>query len=492
MIRLDRARFRDRVYACWLGKTIGGTLGGPFECRQFVNDLEFYDPLPERAAPNDDLDLQLVWLKLLEDHGADPPLPRFADYWLKYLSAYPWNEYGFCQRNLRRGLRPPISGCFENFFVDEEGSPIRSELWACIAPGDPQLAASMAWKDSALDHAGGEGMHAEMFLAAVESAAFVLDDPLTLIRVGLAMIPTPCAISRVVRDAVHAHRSRLRWAAARERIVQQFESGRVRPCNAIVNTGFVILGWLYGKDFGDRLCRAVNCGYDTDCTGATLGALLGILGGTSAIPEEWRQPIGREILLHRFTGDCSAPKSLDELTDRTVALAEKVLSGRSDAVRLGHEDRLPGDGLTLLFRNERAQEALRRDVHSAVEVAGDLEVTLHYNGDPVLHPGIGRMFEVTLARDGRRVAGARIALRAPAEWTVGRHGAARFLVVAPEGALRDRNTITVCVEADGSPREVSYTVLGPGEAQGFAAGQNVPTCPTCHATAGACLCRRPS
>jgi hypothetical protein len=154
---LNKAAFRDKLYACWMGKNIGGTLGEKWECKKMTHALTFYDPMPEKASPNDDLDLQLIWLKMLEDEGLDPSIRTFASYWERYACRYPWNEYGFCMRNLDRGLRPPISGCFENYFVDEMGSPIRSEIWACLHPGDPQAAARMAWKDSSLDHAGGEG-----------------------------------------------------------------------------------------------------------------------------------------------------------------------------------------------------------------------------------------------------------------------------------------------------------------------------------------------
>ena len=53
------------------------------------------------------------------------------------------------------------------------------------------------------------------------------------------------------------------------------------------NIGIVIIGWLYGEDdFGKSLCIAVNCGEDTDCTAATLGAILGIVHGNSNLPEE--------------------------------------------------------------------------------------------------------------------------------------------------------------------------------------------------------------
>ncbi len=480
-ITLGKDEYRDKVYACWLGKNIGGTLGGPWEGRKFVNDLTFYDPIPDGSAPNDDLDLQLVWLKMLEDRGVPPKVPHFAEYWRRYTCAYPWNEYGFCMRNLDRGLMPPVSGCFENYYVDEMGSPIRSEIWACIAPANPQKAAALAWMDSAMDHAGGEGMHGEMFWAAVESAAFVLNDPLELIRIGLSMIPISCAISRSIREAVWCRQNGKRWGEARQRILDNF--GHNNPCDAKVNHGFTVLGWLYGEDFGDKLCKAVNCAYDTDCTGATLGALLGILGGTAGIPRKWSDPIGTDIVLHKFTGDCDAPKDLDELTDRTLALAEKL-----GAVALGGKTELPADLKSRLFRNEEAQDALAEDVNSAVELDGDTEIILHYNGDPVLYPGIGRRFEVSLRREGHDCQ-AHIELAVPDGWQAVPAGPGSFDVSA--GDVADHNTVEVKATANGEDYSASFVVLGPGGATGFPASTNIEKCPTCWGRKESCICSRP-
>ena len=117
-ITLDRAEYLDKVYACWLGKNVGGTLGAPYETRKYVNNLDFFSPVPKEPAPNDDLDIQLVWLQMLEEKGLPPRLPWFAEYWSRHLTAYPWNEYGFCARNLERGLMPPFSVWFENYYVD--------------------------------------------------------------------------------------------------------------------------------------------------------------------------------------------------------------------------------------------------------------------------------------------------------------------------------------------------------------------------------------
>ncbi len=473
---LDETVFRDQVHACWMGKNIGGTLGGPWEGLKHAHALTFYEPVPDQALPNDDLDLQIIWLKMLEDVGPDPSVRTFAEYWWRYASAYPWDEYGFFVRNFARGLRPPVAGCFENFFVDNMGSPIRSEIWACLHPGDPQGAARMAWKDAALDHSGGEGTCGEMFWAAAQSAAFVERDPMTLIRIGLHMIPLSSHVARAIREAVLCWQKGLTWGQARDRIVIWF--GQQHPCHAVPNHAFTIIGWLYGQDFGDRLCKAVNCGYDTDCTGATLGSLLGILEGTAGIPARWREPVGDQIVLHKFTGKFNSPKTLDQMTQRTVALAQQVAA--NGGVAFGERDVLPDDLLTRLFRNEQAITALSQDNHAAVELLDDSrEVWLHYNGEPVLHAGVERDLAVTV--DGRPPAQGELVV--PNGWTCRSLGEGRFSVGC-SGPVAPRSTLTV-VLPDG---KVDFTILGPDEARGYPAGEDIPKCGKCGGRLGACVC----
>ena len=482
--------YRDKVYACWLGKNIGGTLGAPYECQKKVQCLDYYDPMPDESAPNDDLDLQLAWLRCLEDRGVDVTCGDLADTWAEYLGAYPWNEYGFCRRNLGRGLRPPVSGCFENYYIDEMGSPIRSEIWACVAPGDPQLAAALAWHDAVLDHAGGEGLYGEMFWAALESAAFVLDDPETLIRIGLEMVPIWTRISRVVRDAVWCHDHDVPWAEARQRILDAF--GHHNPCHAPQNHGFTILGWLYGADYGDQLCKAVNCGYDTDCTGATLGSVLGLLGGTAGIPARWREPIGEAIVLHKFTGDCGAPADVAELTRRTEAVARKMLDARSDAAAFADATQAPDD-LSVLFRNDRARVALARDPMSAIERVEGCLLALHYHGEPVLRPGIAKTLSVSLTRDDVPLSVSRVELAVPDGWTAEQtfvqHGRWHFSLRAD--TVADRNELTVTAHAPDTQAAAAFTLLGPGGAQGYPCNVNVPKCDVCHARKESCICPKP-
>lgn len=486
-IQISREEYLDRVYACWLGKNIGGTLGMPYECNKNQQSLTFYNPLPQENAPNDDLDMQIVWLEMMRERGVYPSLADFAEYWIKHLSPYPWCEYGMFRRNLERGLMPPIAGCFENYFIDEMGSPIRSEIWACVAPGDPQLAAALAWSDAVLDHAGGEGVYGEMFWAAVESAAFVLDEPRTLIAIGLNMIPVWCRISRVIREVLWCADNGIAWEEARTRVLKGF--GHDSPCHAPQNHGFTVMGWLYGEDFGDKLCKAVNCGYDTDCTGATLGSVLGLLGGTKSIPSEWREPVGEGIVLHKFTADFESARDVGELTARTAEVAEKMVQERSDTVCFGDTTITPANLLPLLWRNERARTVLTRDPQSAIATLDGCDLALHYGGEPVLRPGLPKLVGLSLKRDDVTLP-AVLSLTAPAGWEVRpvgeKWGQQCFEVTATE--VPDRNTLRATAVLEGKTLVAEFTILGPGEAQGFPCRTNVPTCPRCHARVEACVC----
>ena len=173
----------DKVRACWLGKNIGGTLGMPHEGHRGVLDLTYYThDLSLGALPNDDLDLQLVALLAAERCGRSLDAEALGEFWLTYVPC-DWSEYGAGKSNLRRGLLPPVSGAFHNGYARSNGAWIRSELWACLCPGDPASAVKYAFADASVDHTG-EGVYAELFCAALQSAAFALSDIPALIELG--------------------------------------------------------------------------------------------------------------------------------------------------------------------------------------------------------------------------------------------------------------------------------------------------------------------
>ena len=173
---LSLPEYRRRLAGCWIGKNVGGTLGMPMEWNRQENDVTYYThEMTGEPLPNDDLDIQILWLIALEDQGLSLDCKVLGQYFNE-LMIFTHAEYGTAKTNLRAGLQPPVSGTHNNDFKDSCGSFIRSEIWACLFPGHPQRAAEYAFQDAVVDHGNGEGVYAEVFVAAMESAAFFETD----------------------------------------------------------------------------------------------------------------------------------------------------------------------------------------------------------------------------------------------------------------------------------------------------------------------------
>lgn len=345
----------SRVLGGWQGKSAGGTLGLPAEGRTERQHYVFYDPIPTVVPPNDDLELQLVWLDRMERHRGSLTIETMAEAWLAHIH-YMWDEYGRCRWNLRRGVPAALAGLFENPFASGMGSPIRSEIWAVVAAGKPDLAASFARLDSMIDH-GAEGIAGEVFLAVLQS---LLLDGISLgegIEEALKRVD-PSTETRHALDllfSLHQHGTEC-WAA-REKLLAAHRSDNFT--HAPLNVALTFWALLYGKgDFEETILLAVNGGYDTDCTAATAGAILGMVYGAEKLPEEWIAPLGDSVTVGPGILDIRAPQSLQELTERSIALrrratelapthsTEKILAPSLSALRgttmfYGHNVRVP-------------------------------------------------------------------------------------------------------------------------------------------------------
>jgi ADP-ribosylglycohydrolase len=401
-VTINEAEFRDKVYACWLGKSIGGTLGMPLEGSRSMHDLSFFDPIPEKQLPNDDLDLQLLWLKALQERGTDMNARILGEYWLKYVPV-DWNEYGIGKMNMKRGILPPVSGQYaNNKWRDSNGAWIRSEIWACVAPGCPSLAARYAYEDASVDHGGAEGTFAEVFTATVESAAFVESDVDKLLDIGLSYIPKNCETALCIRTARDAKNRGLDLVSARELMLK---TGKTDWFMAPRNVAYVVLGWLYGEgDFGKSICAAVNCGDDTDCTGATLGSILGIIHGSKFIPDNWRKPVGESITNVAISGS-NPPANLKDLTDQTVAMAKRVLADNKAPVIIN--DNPTGRNVKQRLKltdSKVTRELWSRTPYQLIYKLGSVRVTLDTLGDPEIKPDTPLKFNLILENSGNKPA----------------------------------------------------------------------------------------
>ena len=358
-MKLDFNTYRSKVRGCYLGKTIGGTLGAPFECYRGVYDVDGFMQDISEPVPNDDVDLQLVWLAAAEREGKNIDSHVLAEYWTTYVSAA-FSEYGTGKNNFRMGILPPLSGYMRNENRNSNGAWIRTEIWACLCAGNPALAATYAYYDACVDHSG-EGVYAAVFMAAVQAAAFFESDVHKLIAIGLSYIPAACGVRSAVELVLSCRRKGDTWKQARKKLLctlpssfgemmgewqgtAQVPASKKCPVqtkdpdipkaefgyDAPASIGIILIGWLWGEgDFGKSICLAVNCGEDTDCTAGTLGATLGIICGDGGIPACWTKACSEKIATCTLRTDelLHVPKDVTELCERIVRRTPVFLRG---------------------------------------------------------------------------------------------------------------------------------------------------------------------
>ncbi len=341
---IDINTYTDKVKACFLGKNIGGTLGAPFEgVRGFV-PVEYYThDLSKGVLPNDDLDLQLVWLGAAQLYGRALTADILAEYWMNFVVG-DWAEYGVAKNNLKAGLPVGVANRVGNLHKDSNGCFIRSEIWACLAPGRPEIAVKYAYEDGIIDHAD-EGLWGEIFTAAVQSAAFAESDIATLINIGLSYIPEDSVMASGIKAAIKCYEDKLPFPDAYKRIMQEIPGsfglnqgkhiGEPDPEIPVAPWGFdapnnvaiTVLSLLYSEgDFSKAVCYSASCCEDADCTAGAAGSIIGIIGGTECIDPKWLVPIGDEIKTisvdrtKRLPENTYMPDTVSELTKRIIRL----------------------------------------------------------------------------------------------------------------------------------------------------------------------------
>ena len=349
-MKLNFDTYKDKVKGCWMGKNIGGVLGGPFEGKRQFNDAKFYvQDLRNGPPANDDLDLQIAWLAAVERYGRNVNASILGEYWLNYIIPN-WVEYGQGKANLRAGLVPPLCGAVDNDYKNSNGCWIRSEIWACLAPGNPEIATRYAFEDAIVDHAS-EGMLAEIFVTALQSAAFAESDPYKLIDISLSYIPEDCYVAKCVNKALECKSNGISFKEAIATVheicpgsfgvqcntceeAQQrtkemgFKTVGAAGMDAPEHMGYIVLAWLYGDTFEERMIHANEIGEDTDCTCATLGALMGIIDGATALPAKWTEPLGDRIVtmcIDKTWDGIYVPQTCTELAERIVRVVPGFL-----------------------------------------------------------------------------------------------------------------------------------------------------------------------
>ena len=329
-MKLDYKTYLDNVLACWTGKSLGGIVGAPYECHKRFTPVDVKNLWPKILFPNDDLDIQVVFLEALQEHGLFIDSEILAKYWQKHCF-YVCCEYGVFIDNMEHGILPPLSGTWNNdWFHDSMGCPIRAEIWGVLCPGNPALATEYAAMDGCLDHSA-TSVEIEKFWAAAASMSFFEKNLYKLLDKSIEYTAKDAVVREIYADVKATCKQYPELRDAWTQVVRHW--GSRNATYAKTNTAITLLAlFLGGNDFKRTMHNCIQCGWDADCTAATAGALLGLLNGTAGLPADWCRKMGKNLVCA-----CEIPHqhaSLKSFAEETCLLGAEMAKVRNTGLTL--------------------------------------------------------------------------------------------------------------------------------------------------------------
>lgn len=178
------------------------------------------------------------------------------------------------------------------------GAVIRADAYGYACPGNPDLAAWLAWKDASFTHIK-TGVYATMFVAAVIALCQSADnrlrgnERLEIVTEALKRVPSNTRFSAVVRDALAKVSAAGDWLSGYDAIHKDYHY--YTHCMVYQEIGTLINTLKFADSVHHGICVQVSQGNDTDSFGATAGSMLGCFFGPGHLDERWLQPFNNQI-----------------------------------------------------------------------------------------------------------------------------------------------------------------------------------------------------
>lgn len=353
----------DKVYGAWLGRCVGCLLGQPIEgwmrdrivgLLKDTNNYPFkyyissaidedirkkYDVVDQAQVyggnikawinnvnympEDDDINYVVIGLKILEGYGPDFTPEDVAESWLANLPIlHVCTAERIAYKNLVQLILPPKSASYRNVYREWIGAQIRADFFGYVTPGKPELGAEMAWRDASISHVK-NGIYGEMMMSAMLSAAAVKNDIEAIIQIGLSQIPEKSRLYEAINDVLSWKKEGISWEEAIEKVHKKYNEKVAHDwCHTISNAILVCIGLIYGElDFEKSISIAVLGALDTDCNGATVGSIVGMVLGAKALPQKWISPLNDQL---KSGVDGFGLVKISDMAKRTIEVIKKI------------------------------------------------------------------------------------------------------------------------------------------------------------------------
>ena len=342
-----RGAWIGRIAGCLLGKPVEGwrrnlmypvlKATGNYPLARYIRQCEFSDELVKQyglnrgacfadnvhhaSPPDDDTNYTVFGLKLVSTFGRHFTSDNVMESWLSWIPFMPvCTAERAAYRNAACGMLPPETASYHNPYREWIGAQIRGDFFGYINPGNPVEAAKMAYRDACISQVK-NGIYGEMFAAAMIAEAAVTDDRERIIEAGLSVIPVKSRMTRDVRKVIDLWKAGKTADEIMEVIHTDYNEHTENGwCYTNSNAMVVAMAILCGDgDYSKSICLAVQACFDTDCNGATVGSVIGMMVGEGGIASEWTEPFERKLMT---TIEGYNLVDADELAEMTAKLVK--------------------------------------------------------------------------------------------------------------------------------------------------------------------------
>ena len=343
-----KAAWEGRISGCLLGKPVEmismreGRVGlnnylsesGSLPLRNYVRPMDHEMirgankrcclGMMDKAEADDDITYSVLGLMMLEQHGTELNTDDVARSWINLLpvgATFTAERESYLKLIEKSDMAYQFGGK-RNFDLEEInnseynnwiGAQIRIDMYGWVLPGKPKLAAELARQDARLSHRDC-AVEASAFIAALCSLVPVSSSREEAVDAALSLIDQES-------EAVAAVKIGIENQGKDPSKIHDFY-GDMSPVHSLNNLAVVVWAFLSFQDsFDEAIGETICCGWDTDCTGATVGGLIGL--DKQSIPSLWTDPWqGRVNTSIAGVGELQ----LDDLVKRTCALVESFSS----------------------------------------------------------------------------------------------------------------------------------------------------------------------
>lgn len=318
---LSSTKFYKQTEAGWYARIIGGALGTEIEgytteqlTKKFGNITSF---LRKPNTYNDDITYEIAFLESCSESKKLPTSDEIAKNWVR-LVPVGWSAEQVALDNIAHGIFPPESGYFQNPYREWIGAQMRGAICGQVAPGNPELAAYLAYIDGQVSHHN-NGIFGEIFNAVLVSLSYTHKDIKEIIKLAMAAIPSDCEYYSVIDFAYQSCLNNdfaTAWKLCEEKY-KQYNWIHVYP-----NAAAEVVALYFGNgDFNDTLNKIAMCGQDVDCNAAQIGVVVGAMNGIDQIESHWLEPFKSGEINTYLRG--KKLMKMSDLIEQTIEEAKK-------------------------------------------------------------------------------------------------------------------------------------------------------------------------